>query len=118
MDLLRQCVDALFQPVDLPLDSFKPFALVDLPPVFEDANRVRLNARYMLVTPLLQGAHAFIQQARRIFHTVQKHDAGNNQNKEHDNFVQASMLNRLYNLGPYFVGYISGKNWSFVMRYL
>jgi hypothetical protein len=34
-----QCVDALFQPVDLSLNSFEPFALVDLPPVLEYANR-------------------------------------------------------------------------------
>jgi hypothetical protein len=44
MQLLRQCVDALFQPVDLPLNSFEPFALVDLPPVFEYSNRVGLKA--------------------------------------------------------------------------
>jgi hypothetical protein len=44
MNLLRQCIDALFQPVDLPLNPFEPFVFVDLPPVFEDANRVRLNA--------------------------------------------------------------------------
>jgi hypothetical protein len=76
MDLLRQCFNALFQPVDLPLNSFEPFALVDLPPVLENANRVGLNARDMLVAPMLQRGHSGIQLARRIFHTVQKHDAG------------------------------------------
>jgi hypothetical protein len=33
MDLLGQCVDALFQTVDLSFKVFEPFALVDLPPV-------------------------------------------------------------------------------------
>ena len=44
MDLLRQCVNALFEPVNFALSAFEPFALVDLPPVLENANRVRLNA--------------------------------------------------------------------------
>ena len=51
MDLLRQCVNTLFQPVDLPLNSFEPFALVDFPPVFEDADGMGLNAGDMLVAP-------------------------------------------------------------------
>jgi len=34
---------------------------------------------------------------------------------EHGDFVQTSKLNRLNNFGPYLVGYISGKNWSFVI---
>ncbi len=84
MDLFRQCVNALFQPVDLPLNSFEPFALVDLPPVLEDAKRVGLNARDMLVAPMLQRGHPVIQLVRCIFHTVQKHDAGNDQNQELD----------------------------------
>jgi hypothetical protein len=43
MDLLRQCVDALFQPIDLALNSFEPFALVDFSTVFDDVYSVRLN---------------------------------------------------------------------------
>jgi hypothetical protein len=63
MDLCRQCVDALLQPVDLPLNPFEPFTLVALSPVLEDANRVGLNARDMFVPPLLQGGHPDIQLA-------------------------------------------------------
>jgi hypothetical protein len=77
MHFLRQCVHALFQPVDLPLNLFEPFALVDLPPLLEAANRVRLNARDMLVASMLHRGHSGVQIARRIFHTVQKHDADN-----------------------------------------
>ena len=35
----------------------------------------------------------------------------------HGDFVQASKLNRLNNFCPYWIGYISGKNWSFVIFY-
>jgi hypothetical protein len=35
----------------------------------------------------------------------------------HDDFVQASKLNRLNNFCPYWVGYISGKNWLLVIGY-
>ena len=41
-------INPLLQPIDLPLNSFEPFALIDLPHVFEDANRMWLNARKML----------------------------------------------------------------------
>ena len=51
MELFRQCVDAHFQPVDLSFNSFEPFALVDFPPVFEDADGMGLNAGDMLVAP-------------------------------------------------------------------
>jgi hypothetical protein len=39
------------------------------------------------------------------------------QYRMHDDFVQASELNRLNNFSPYLVGYIYGKNWSFVICY-
>jgi hypothetical protein len=35
----------------------------------------------------------------------------------HEDFVQASNLNRLNNFCPYWVGYIAGKNWSLVIGY-
>jgi hypothetical protein len=37
--------------------------------------------------------------------------------REHGDFVQAAKLKRLNNFCPYLVGYISGKNWSFVIFY-
>ena len=84
MDLLRQCVHALFQPVDLPLNAFEPFALVDLPPVLEDANRVGLNARDMLVLPMLQPGTGSTGIAFRMEEIPQKIVSRNGSQKTFD----------------------------------
>ena len=90
MELFRQAIDALFQPVDLSFNSFEPFVLVDFSPVFEDADGMGLNAGDMLVAPTLQRVRAGIQNSRGIFQTIQYYDAGNDHDKEFDQLSRDS----------------------------